>query len=194
MLSQTGVPAPLNEKERKKLEENRRKLKENIQKQKCKDFLENYLGAKILTDIASTLDSHQAFSGPRSTDLTVVEAGILSANEVARMNQIIQAGGPAARSAQYEMNRSVAQFFSDNNGQHGRKVEAAVGNYNGNPNTAFYRGFEGVKILHEALHIATGLGDDDLAKKLGIDITPFGGDSQLASQAITKKLKENGCK
>jgi hypothetical protein len=67
-------------------------------------------------------------------------------------------------------------------------------NYRGNPNTVFYRSFDAFKMLHETLHVVTGLGDDELAAALGVDISKFGGDSQLSSNSINARLEEMGCK
>ncbi len=44
-------------------------------------------------------------------------------------------------------------------------------------------------ILHEALHSLTGLGDDKLAQKLGLNVGP----GQSASAAISQALKKHDC-
>ena len=189
-----GDPAPLNAKETKKLNKAITKINKLINKKKCMDFLKKSLGDDIIGKISSGLIGHQAFSGPRSTNLTTVEAGILSASEAIRLRNLVEDGGSVSAAADYELNRSVAQYFADNNGQGGRTVGAAVGNYGGNSNTAFYRSFSASSVFHENLHIASGLGDIDLATKLGVDPNSFGGDARLAGSKINDRLKEMGCK
>lgn len=100
-----------------------------------------------------------------------------------------------AESARYTgyLTQSVADWFK--NARRGsRKTGAFVGNYNGNSNTVFYAEYDWLKILHESLHVTTGLSDDELAAALGVDISKHSGDAQLSSASINKRLKEKGCK
>ncbi len=189
---QGGVPAPLNDKERRKLEKAFAKVERKIASERCNRFLTKHLGGSITSKISETLKNQQAFSGPRSSGISTRDAGLYPPEELARLERLIEAGGRAAVSAEYEITRSVAQYFEDKSRD--RKVGAAVGNYNGNPNTVFYRSFDSLSILHEALHVASRLNDEELARTLGIDVAQFNGDKDLASQAITQRLKENGCK
>ena len=193
-IGQTNELAPLNKKERKNFEKSREKSRKALAKDKCGNFLREKLGANVIDAVLNTLNTHQAFSGPRSTAIDVVTAGIVSADEALRLRKLSTGTDQAASAAEYELTRSVAQYFKDTDGANRSTVHAAVGNYQGNPNTAFYRSFNSVRLLHETLHIVTGKNDNDLAVALGIDIKPFDGDYKLASSAITDALKANGCK
>jgi hypothetical protein len=194
MTGQIGTPAPLSEKELRKYRKMSLKINKIIRQGPCQNFLARNLGEAIIDRITDKLAAHQAFSGPRSTEIKAVDSGIYAYSMVMRMfNLTGSSDPPVAKAAQYEVGRSVAQLFANNNGANGRTMAAAVANYNGNPNTAFYRSLDAVELLHEILHVATALNDNDLATKLGIDITPFNGDYEQASDAITKALKHNRC-
>jgi hypothetical protein len=51
------------------------------------------------------------------------------------------------------------------------------------------RGINPRTMFHEALHSITGLGDELLAKKLGLNVP----ETQSPSAAISKALKDNDC-
>jgi hypothetical protein len=188
-------PAPLNDRERKKFNAKVAKINRRIRQAPCQDFLVSHLGDSIIEQISEKLAEHQAFSGPRSTGLKAFDAGLYGSYWIVKIRTLADSPDtPVAQAARYTIDRSVAELFRDSHGGNGRSMEAAVANYNGNSNTAFYRSMSSVGVLHEMLHVATGLGDNDLAVKLGIDITPFKGDYELASDAITQALKDNGCK
>jgi hypothetical protein len=138
------------------------------------------------------LRTQQAFSGPRSTGISVLESGIYSPEALAEMAM------DGMRDARFmvvvagEVGKSVAQWFTDNNTR-SRQVGAVTATYQGNANTVFYKSMDAQRMLHETLHVVTGLDDNHLAAALGIDISKFGGDFQLSSDAINKRLREKGC-
>jgi len=194
-FSGTGKPAPLSEREMLKLHSTIAKIDRDIRRQPCEDFLVTHLGEGIIDQISAKLAEHQAFSGPRSTEINAIDAGVY--DDAVAKNIISLTDSPdirLARAARYEVTRSVAQLFADADGANGRSMAAVVANYHGNPNTAFYKKLKPVGMLHEILHVATGFDDNDLAIKLGVDILPFNGDPELASDAITDILKANHCK
>ena len=189
-----GGPAPLNEKEARRFKKKVAKINRRIREKPCQDFLTAHLGDSIIEDISEKLAEHQAFSGPRSSGIKAFDAGLYGNFWIVKIRSLADSpDSPVAQAARYTRDRSVSELFRDSHGGNGRSMEAAVANYNGNPNTAFYRSMSSVGVLHEMLHVATGLGDKDLAVKLGIDITSFKGDYELASDAITEALKHNHC-
>jgi YD repeat-containing protein len=184
-------PAPLTDEEKQKFDGNVDKIDKKIRNGRCKEFLESIFGSQIADGITQTFRTQQAFSGPRSTGISVLESGIYSPESLAEMFfNGVRDPGFAGRVVAL-LNKSVAQWFADNKGS--RTVGAVTVDYYGNPNTVFYRSFDAQKMLHEALHIVTGLGDDELAAALGVDISKFQGDSELSSASINQKLKEAGC-
>ena len=189
-----GMPAPLNKDETASFRKSVAAINRHIRKAKCQGFLTVYFGRDIIETISRKLDEHQAFSGPRSTGINVIDAGLYADLDLARFRKLAKSWDtPVAQAATYEMGRTVGQLFADDYRSNGRSISAAVGKYNGNPNTAFYRKVSALIVLHEILHIVTGLADNDLAKKLGIDISQFYGDYELASAEITEALKRHGC-
>jgi hypothetical protein len=124
--------------------------------------------------------------------ITVLESGIYSPESLAEMamNGIRDSGFMDRVSAL--VSKSVAQWFADMNTRT-RKTGAVTVTYRGNPNTVFYRGIDAQRMLHEALHVITGLGDNELAAALGIGLSASDQDSELSSDAINKRLREKGC-
>ena len=192
--SAAGIPAPLNQDESTAFRKSVETINRRIRKSKCQGFLTVYFGRDIIEDISRMLDEHQAFSGPRSMGINVIDAGLYAEVDLARIHKLSRSWDtPVAQAASYEMGRSVGQLFADDNRTNGRSISAAVGKYNGNSNTAFYRKISSLIVLHEILHIVSGLADNPLAIKLGIDISRFHGDYELASAEITGALKRHGC-
>jgi len=192
--STAGMPAPLNEDEAGVFRKSVAEINRRIRKQKCQEFLTVYFGKEIIETISRRLEEHQAFSGPRSTGINVIDAGLYAEVDLVRFHKLAKSwDAPVAQAANYEMGRSVGQLFADDFRSNGRSISAAVGKYNGNSNTAFYRKISSLIVLHEILHIVSGLADNALATKLGIDIEQFYGDYELASAEITEVLKRHGC-
>ena len=186
-MAQASAPAPLNDRERRRFDNAVNMINTRIlRRDRCRQFLEDHNINPA--DVTATLNSHQAYSGPRSTNISVRDAGLWSPEQIQRIESLPPGG--ARDAGLYEMNRSVSQYFRDNNGRHGRTTQAAVAAYSSNPNSAYYRNFSPVTMLHESLHIVTGLGDTDLAVRLGLNPT---GESERNSAAITRALRENGC-
>jgi hypothetical protein len=187
-------PAPLNGAEAEDLRKSVETINHRIRKSKCQGFLTVYFGREIIETISQKLSEHQAFSGPRSTDINVIDAGLYADLDLARFHKLARSWDPpVAQAATYEMGRSVGQLFADDFRTNGRSISAAVGKFNGNTNTAFYRKISAIIVLHEILHIVSGLADNALATKLGIDISQFHGDYELASAEITASLQRHGC-
>jgi len=189
-----GVPAALDSSEATKFQQVVNQINHVIRQRPCHDLLTQRLWPSVIMDLSRALATHRAFSGPRSYNIRVMDSGIFPEGEVTRIREAARSKDPVlARAAQYEMNRTVAQLFEDRNGRHGRSLYAVVANYRGNPNSAFYQKINAVTTLHEMLHIITGLGDDDLAKRLGINTREFNHDYELSSTAITEILRKRGC-
>jgi len=189
-----GVAAPLDRAQAARFRQAVQRINHVIRQNPCHDFLKARLWPGITMDVTRTLASHRAFSGPHSYNLRVMDSGIFPDGEVLRVSRAARSKDPiVARAAEYELNRTVAQLFEDRSGRHGRVLYAVVASYRGYSNSAFYQKIDPVTMLHEMLHIITGMGDDDLAKRLGIDITEFNRDYELSSTAITAKLKKYAC-
>jgi hypothetical protein len=193
-LAAANGPAPLNKDEAESFRKSVEAINRRIRKSKCQGFLTVYFGREIIETISRKLAEHQAFSGPRSTGINVIEAGLYADLDLARFHKLARSwDAPVAQAATYEMGRSVGQLFADDFRSNGRSISAAVGKYSGNANTAFYRKISAIIVLHEILHIVSGLADNALATKLGIDISQFHGDYELASAEITASLQRHGC-
>jgi len=189
-----GTPAPLNKGETEDFRKSVDTINRRIRKSKCQEFLTAFFGRSIIENISRKLEEHMAFSGPRSTGINVIDAGLYAEVDLVRFHKLAKSWDtPVAQAASYEMRRSVGQLFADDFRSNGRSISAAVGKYNGNSNTAFYRKISALIVLHEILHIVSGLADNDLAMKLGIDIQQFYGDYELASAEITAALQRHGC-
>jgi hypothetical protein len=194
-LPQTrGVPSPLSQEEQAKFDKARNKMQRKINSERCRAFLVSVFGELVIAGIISTIDSQQTFSGPGSTNISVVEAGIYKPEDVERMRRLSQSSDPA-EAARWTalMNQSISDYFRQRN-KGSVKLGGVVGNFNGDPNTVFYKSIKAGSLLHETLHTLTGLDDNELAAALGVDITKFKGNSDLASDAINKRLKEMGCR
>jgi len=176
-----GGPAALSQKEIGKLKKNVKKILKKLQKERCKKFLEN-AGISIDDLVSQLNDSSLSFSAMRSSETTVEEAGLLGANARAEFEELPDA---ARRSGLAALGMSVREWFK-NNDNSTRRVNAAVGT----GGRIFYRGFQATTTLHENLHVLTGLGDVDLANKLGLK---FDGTGDSASSAISQALRDNGC-
>jgi hypothetical protein len=189
-----SVPATLNKDEADNFRKSVETINHRIRRSNCQGFLTVYFGREIIETISQKLAEHQAFSGPRSTGINVIDAGLYADRDLARFHKLARSwDAPVAQAATYEMGRSVGQLFADDTRTNGRSISAAVGKYNGNANTAFYRKISALIVLHEILHIVSGLADNALATKLGIDISQFHGDYELASAEITASLQRHGC-
>ena len=182
----TDVGDPLTEKQKKELDKNINKVKGKINKtnkkgkrSKCREFLESH-GISI-ANLERVLDTHERYYGPGSTN-TVEESGLEGPNARQRAEGL----EGQARTAQLGLlDRTVKEWFQFN-----PNVQAAVATGAGNPATVYYRTFGTQQVLHESLHIATGLNDINLANKLGLT---YNGTRDGASMAIDRALKDNGC-
>ncbi len=158
-----GSPTALTVKENEKLDKRIAKIKDQLKKEKCKKFLESH-GISISDLNAQLDDQSKRFSGPKSTNYTVAEAGL--------------DGDPSTQ------NWTVSTWFKK---KYGGRIQAAVGSND----RVFYKNFNSVTtILHENLHVSTGLGDVALANKLGLK---HDGTVASASPAISAALIANGC-
>lgn len=91
--------------------------------------------------------------------------------------------GQAQNAALAVLGWSVSEWFEKT---YGGRVQAAVGS----GGRIFYKNFGSTTVLHENLHVLTGMNDVDLANKLGLT---HNGTTESASQAISAALKANGC-
>lgn len=180
---QTRRPAPLTKEENDKLDRRLIKIKEQIAKDKCREFLEKQLGKDAVSKLNAQLDDQsKRFSGPNSTNYTVEEAGFYGEN--ARQEAIENLKGLGLQSRLTELNSSVSDWL---NAPGQKKVQAIVGSQG----RVFYVNFNSVTtIIHENLHVSTGLSDIPLAEKLGLGKFK---DYKKASQAISKILRKKGC-
>ena len=181
-----GGGAPLNDKEKKKLDKKIKKINKKLDKDKCRKFLET-LGSDAISRLRAQLnDKSNLFSAKRSTDITVEQAGILKGDDgnfLTREGVENMPAGQARNATLAVLKWSVSKWFKE---AHSGKVRAAVGR----GGSVFFKKFGSTTILHENLHRSTGLGDVALANKLGLKNN---GTIPSASQAISKALKENGC-
>lgn len=185
MSAEFGMPSPLTAKEHAKLDKNIIKIKKKLEKEKCKDFLESHGISR--SDLLGQLDDQSLrFSGPRSTDITVEEAGLLGENARETIEALDPVTEKQARDSSLAvLGWSVSKWFKNNGGLNGT-VRAAVGT----GRRVFYRSFGMTTTLHENLHVSTKLKDIPLADKLGLR---HSGTTESASEAISKALKARGC-
>ena len=178
-----GIGAPLGGLQKKYDRTKRKLLNKDLQKQKlkkkCADLLA--LSGKSIDEITAAINAQVPFDGPDSKGLTMLQAGLLGpVDPNLPPNQMSNAIA--------EVNQTVSAYFAAN-----PSTTAATAYFRRDTiNNVYYRssGITDTGILHEALHSITGLGDIDLAGKLGLGTF---GSAADASAAITKALKDNGC-
>lgn len=163
-----GAGTSLNPSQQRKYDKGRSKLLDKLLEDltKCAKFLVSK--GFSLADVREHVGKQRAFSGPESKNLTAYEAGIVP--------------GSAGIGGQ-----SVSQYFESN------RPRAAASTFRGNPYDVYFAksGLNATTILHEALHTLTDKDDIPLADLLGAGKFT---DSEKASIAIGKTLKNNGCK
>jgi hypothetical protein len=178
---QSQNPVGLNLKQQQKYDKVVGKLvNENLGselKVKCASLLA--LTGFSINQIIGAIHAQQAYSGPDSTNISMLNAGLLPPVDPTLPSRALSA-------ATFEVNETVSQYFKNDS-----RVKAMTATFGGNPNVVFFRssGITSTTILHEALHSITGLGDIDLAAKLGLGNLTH----DAASAAISKALKDNGC-
>jgi len=200
IIPQTGgKPAPLTDKENRELDTRIEKLiNDKLPRKSCKDFLIGRLGQSGYNKLIETLRNQGLrYSALRSTDITVEEADLYNNLDV-RQALIYLSDRRNTRDGrkrdEYKdmlesLDWSVSRFAKS------KRVHAILGRANGEP-VVYYASFKKITtILHENLHISTGLKDIPLAAALGLkddggnDFT----DLRKASAAISKALIEKGC-
>ncbi len=167
----------------KKYNEKRDIIKNKLQKsKKCRDFL---ISIGIDPELAlQTVNEQSAFDGEKST-LSRIDAGVV--------NPEVDLTTQQGRDYAY---KPINLSFTNSTGP---KIQAWTSFYSSNErifqiapegrNEVYYRG-SGINtgnILHEALHSLTGLGDEQLAGKIGVSVT------KDDTQAISNKLKDMDC-
>ncbi len=181
-----GGGAPLNDKEKKKLDKKIKKINKKLDKKKCREFLEK-LGDDAISKLRAKLaDKSNLFSAKRSTEITVEEAGLLrddDGNFHTTENVAKKPAGRARDTTLKVLKWSVSKWFKKS---YNGKVRAIVGR----GGSIYFNKFSATTILHENLHRSTGKNDLDLADALGLK---HNGTIPLASQAISKALKDHGC-
>jgi hypothetical protein len=180
---QGGGPggAPLSTNDKKKFDSARDKALKRIDKlekkgdSKCAKFLGR--AGISLNDLQAAVNSIQAFDGGRSRNITNGDAGTIDLQDPDVMKE-------SAQDRTAALNSPVSSFFS------GNSIYGAVTGRNGSVFFNTHSGLNSSSIFHEALHVATGMGDFRLATALGVKgFTAAMG----ASQAINQALHDNGC-
>ncbi len=129
----------------------------------CAKFLRSKLGING-TRIARTVQSVRQFSGPDST-ISASDAGLLPNGDPRSVQDIF---------AQYDPYAATAGYARASRGATLRDVYFST------------KGLNASTILHESLHVFTGLNDDQLKNALGV--------SGPGSHIITTTLADHGCK
>jgi hypothetical protein len=179
-----GVSVTLNTKDQRKYDQKREAALKRGVSAKCAQFLSSH--GIDPADVMTAITLQQPFSGTRST-ISRIDAGVRDFDTDVWRNE--QRNYP--RVAADIASGSVALDFQNT----GTKAETGIapGGVTGatiaaRSNVYFSGGgISSEFIFHEALHSATGLGDDRLAAKLGLSAT---GDPSIAIQQV---LKEHGC-
>jgi hypothetical protein len=195
---QNGRPAPLTDEENEKLDTRIKKLvDEKLGKKDCKDFLVRQLGQAGYDKLIATLENQGLrYSAERSTDITVEQAELFGAN--ARQSLTILSDKKNTKDARKrqeykdkleQLNWSVSKLASRIG------VHAILGRANGQP-VVYYNSFKKITtIVHENMHISTGLGDVGLAKALGLkdEKGNYYTETYKASASISQALIDKGC-
>ena len=166
-----------------------KKIEEKLKSERCKEFLADKLGEAGLSKLVDTLkDQSLRYSARRSKDVTVEDAGVFGANARSAIEaELRTARGQRKRDLEImrgELPLSVSEwvYLPKNRG-----VSAFVA-----ANRAvYYVDFNSVTtIIHENLHVSTGLGDVALAARLGLGTFS---NAREASPKISEKLQQMGC-
>ena len=200
IIPQTGgKPAPLTDEENRELDTRIDKLiKEKLPKKSCKDFLIGRLGQAGYDKLIETLRNQGLrYSALRSTDITVEEADLYNNLNIRRdLIYWSDRRNTRRRADRERYERQLEQLdWSVSRFSRSIGIHAILGRADGQP-VVYYASFKKITtILHENLHISTGLKDIPLAAALGLkdeggrDFT----DLRKASAAISKALIEKGC-
>jgi hypothetical protein len=187
----------LTDEENEKLDTRIKKLvDEKLGKKDCKDFLVRQLGQAGYDKLIATLNNQGLrYSAERSKDITVEEADLFDNPDIRLGLTKLIAGAKDARKRRAwqaqldQLDWSVSKYASYIG------VHAIVGRANGQP-VVYYNSFNKITtIVHENLHISTGLKDVALAKALGLtdeqgkDYTDY----RKASAAISQELINKSC-
>jgi len=178
---------PLGKKDQKKYDKEKDKLQKKGISQKCAQYLTSH-GINP-QDVMTAVALQNPFSGTKSTT-SVVDAGVRDFETEGWKNY----QNMYPQTAAGEMKRPVnVDFKSGRYNTTKAETGIAPGGHTGatiaERSTVYFSG-GGVTapiIFHEALHSATGLGDDRLAAKLGM------AGVANPSSAISKALKDHGC-
>jgi hypothetical protein len=160
--------AQLTRQQRQEYDRTKSEAKKNLNSSACKHFLISH--GLLFQNVANALDWQRAFDSLRST-ITALKAG-LARPSFSIANDTVQ------RLFGYRNSSAMTAIFSEST-----RLDVYLN---------FSAGFDGVILIHEALHSATGLNDINLAFRL--TGTLF--DEQQtgeASSAISAALRENGC-
>ena len=184
-VGQNPGRAPLGDKDQKKYDKEKKKLTDKGLSERCKQWLSSH-GVNP-EDVMTAIDLQEPFSATQSTT-SIIDAGIIDFGDPEYQN--FQNMHPD-QASKYE-SMSVKDYFkrySDARGASGIYPGGQQGaTIAERSNTYFTGGGVNAKsIFHEAMHAATGLGDDRLAAKLGLT------GSGSSSNKISKALKDNGC-
>lgn len=195
---QTGKPATLTDDENNDLDKRIKKLvDEKLSKKNCRDFLIRQLGESGYKKLVETLKNQGLrFSARRSTDITVEEAGLYGVNarrSLTLLSDKNYTDDPIKRreyrQALERLDWSVSKWASRVG------IHAVLGTVNGD-RVVFYNSFKKITtIVHENLHLSSGLGDVGLAKALGLKDEAGNdyADTFKASAAISRALIASGC-
>ncbi|MEZ5306352.1 MAG: hypothetical protein R2684_04320 [Pyrinomonadaceae bacterium] len=190
--------APLNDEENNKLDGLIKDLLDsNLVKDRCKQWLIEKLGVDGYTSLIETLnDKGLRYSGTRST-ISVEDSGIFPSDR----REKLQALADGAENPNYRASflNEIANLDMPLNEwlsltAENKRIRAIV-SYK--TNAIYYVTFDSkTTVLHENMHLSTGLNDVDLAAKLGItenEILDQYSANGSPSAAISKKLKDRGC-
>ncbi|MEZ5306562.1 MAG: hypothetical protein R2684_05375 [Pyrinomonadaceae bacterium] len=189
--------APLNEEENKELDKRVNTLvDEKLKNDSCQKWLIERLGKDGYDKLIETLkDKGVRFSGKRST-ISVEDSGIYGATGRADLEQLRDAApaGPARDMYQNQINElsePLNQYLTKPGRKHIRAIISRT------TKAVYYMSFRRITtVLHENMHLSTGLDDPSLAEKLGItpeEIADENYGNGEASTAISKKLIEKKC-
>jgi hypothetical protein len=179
-----GVRKPLSPKDQKRYNEQRNNLLARGISQQCADFLRSH--GIDPNEVTTAINLQQAFSGPGST-ISRRDAGIIDFDSPGWQNfertQPARAAAIADGPVKYEFRGGTTKAAT------GIAPGGRTGATLADRSNVFYSGggLNSGFIFHEALHSVTGLGDDRLAQRLGLN------PGSSASQAIQQALIAHGC-
>ena len=179
----TGISKPLNPNDRSRYDKEKEKAVKRGISESCAQFLTSH--GIDPGEVIKAIALQRPFSGPQST-ISRIDAGILDFESD---------GWQTAQRIRPNHARDIANGAVKLDFSNGTKAETGIapGGMTGadiaaRSNVYFSGGaLTAAIIFHEALHSATGRGDDRLAAMLRLKITTS------ATDAITKALKAHGC-